>query len=619
MKKIALFIGEVTSEYQIEVAEGISQAVEESGARCVVFANSGVYGGTFFYAYGEKNIITVPYLQDYDGIIIAGDTFGIEGMYEEVVRVVEKEADCPVVCIRQEDSRFYNVTVDNCRSMGIIVEHFIEHHGFTKICFMTGKLEMYDAQRRLLGYINAMQKHNIKVTPEMVFEGDYWRAKGAEAVEHFLKNGERPEVIICANDYMAISVCNALYAKGIRIPEDICVAGYDDVDEARYSIPSISSMHVSGCEIGKAAVKIIENVNAGIAQEQNVYLDVEARYRSSCGCGCEADKMATQKLFVQKEALQRIIYHSGVMKIAFNNQEDFEGLMMVANAYIQGFGYDSIYLCFCEESEELLEHREINQDYTERMHLRAVYNNGECQVCDEVFARRDVLPEKYLKDGELIYVLPFHEKHICLGYVVLKAKDMRNLQYIFTAWVQALAATIENQRMYQASKELRELREDYNRDALTGIGNRREAERVMDAFQKRMILSGEIFCIVSLDMDGLKNINDKYGHLQGDDALCVVAKILKDAVGNKGTAARIGGDEYLLCLDMNNDADVRDTIANIRQRIAEYNATAGKPWEVDVSVGYAFCRKGSTVLFTMQQADKNMYQEKRSKKTCRLD
>lgn len=65
MKKIAVFIGEVTSEYQAEVAKGISTATAENGLQCFFFSNCGVYGGTFLYGYGEKNVISVPYLEDY--------------------------------------------------------------------------------------------------------------------------------------------------------------------------------------------------------------------------------------------------------------------------------------------------------------------------------------------------------------------------------------------------------------------------------------------------------------------------------------------------------------------------------------------------------------------------
>ncbi|MBQ3516091.1 MAG: GGDEF domain-containing protein, partial [Lachnospiraceae bacterium] len=569
MKKIAVFIGEVTSEYQTEVAKGIIEASAEIGVQSFVFTNSGVYGGTFLYGYGEKNVVSIPYLEDYDGIIIGGDTFGVEGMYEDVTRLLEKEAKCPIVCIRQQDSRFYNVLVDNYQAMSDMVEHFINHHGFERICFMTGKLDMYDAQRRLLGYIDTMQKHGLKVTPDMVFEGDYWRSRGQQAVEWFTQGEQFPQAIVCANDYMAISVCNALYGKGLRVPEDICVSGYDDVDEAKYSIPSISSMHVSACEMGRAAVRILKNVNEGAEQEKDVYIAVEPCYRGSCGCSDEKDGRSTKELFILKEAQQRILYHTSVMRIALDNQDDFPGLVSVSNAYIRDFGQQAIYLCFCEESSGFQESTEINQTYTERMHLRAVYEDGECRVCDEVFDRRDILPRGYLKENEAVYIYPFHEKHNCLGYVVLKVEDIGRMQYVFSAWVQAMASAVERQRMYRLSKDLQELKLNYNRDALTGIGNRREAERVMAEYSMRMYKTGRIFCIVSLDMDGLKIINDKYGHLQGDEALCVVARILKEVVVENGSAARIGGDEYVLCLDMDTDDEVRRTIATIREKIAE--------------------------------------------------
>ncbi len=618
MKKIALFIGEVTSEFQTEVVKGVNEAAGENDMQCFIFTNSGVYGGTILYAYGEKNVITIPYLEDYDGIIVAEDTFSIEGMCEDVARLLEKEAHCPVVCIRQKDDRFYNVLVDDYSAMSEMVEHFIVHHGFKRISFMTGRLEMEDAQRRLLAYIDIMQKYGLKVTPEMIFEGDYWRSKGKEAVEWFLQGDEKPEAIVCANDYMAISVCNALYEKGYQIPEDICVSGYDDVDEAKYAVPSISSMHVSGCLMGKEAVRIIKEVLEGGNPPQNVYVEVEPGYRESCGCSCSTHRSGPKELFKQKEAQQKILYHSSVMRIALDNQDDFEGLVMISNLYICNFAKLSIYLCFCDEAGGFQKSTELNQSYTEKMHLRAIYENHESKIMDEVFMRRDILPEGYLEEGENIFVFPFHEKHNCLGYVVLKTDEIERLHYIFSAWIQAMAAAVERQRMYRLSKDLQALQENYNRDALTGIGNRRKAETVMNQYRQKSLAKKGDFCVVSLDMDGLKEVNDKYGHLEGDSALCALANILVEVVGDMGCATRIGGDEYLLCLDMDSEEQVQKLIATIREKLVEFNGISGRDWKLDASIGYAFCRQGSTILFAMQQADKNMYQEKRGKKSNRL-
>lgn len=620
MKKIAVFMGELPATYQTEITEGIIAEASACGVQCVIINNNGVYGQNVFFAYGEKNVIYVPYLEDYDGIVVAGDTFGIDGMYEEVADYLETEAKCPVVCLRQKDERFYNVLVDNRQIMSDMVEHFISHHGFTKISFMTGKLEMYDAQRRLLGYIDTMQKHGLKVTPDMVFEGDYWKNRGTDAVEWFCKDKDNlPQAIVCANDYMAISVCNALHAKGIRVPEEICVSGYDDIEEARYTIPSISSMHVAGDEMGRAAFHILKNLAEGKEQEKNVYVKVSPSYRGSCGCAEPCDVEAGKVLLAQKENIQKIMYHSSSMNIAFDNEESFYNLMMVANAYIRNFYYNDIYLCFCDEKGKEFESADVKQEYTEQMRLWAIFSKGgEIKLCDETFMRRDILPAKYMEDGEPVYIMPFHEKNHCLGYIVLKTDEIDKVKHILAMWVQALANNIGRQRMYEASNALQEIRKNYYRDALTGIGNRREIEKCMNQCYDKLNSSGEVFCIVSIDMDGLKSINDRYGHLEGDVALCTLANILAEVVGAEGNVARTGGDEYMACLRVDSEAQVHEYVSRIRTKIDVYNLSSHKPWELSASVGYAFCRKGSTLLFAMQQADKNMYQEKRGKKNTRL-
>jgi diguanylate cyclase (GGDEF)-like protein len=162
---------------------------------------------------------------------------------------------------------------------------------------------------------------------------------------------------------------------------------------------------------------------------------------------------------------------------------------------------------------------------------------------------------------------------------------------------------------------LQELKRNYNRDALTGIGNRREAERVMGEYSVRMYTTGKIFCIVSLDMDGLKIINDKYGHLQGDEALCVVARILKEVVGENGSAARIGGDEYAAFAFV----EVPDIQEILKRRIAQYfddlNQKSGKPYFITVSLGmYKFnCGPKVALSDVMKHTDESLRENKKNK------
>lgn len=122
---------------------------------------------------------------------------------------------------------------------------------------------------------------------------------------------------------------------------------------------------------------------------------------------------------------------------------------------------------------------------------------------------------------------------------------------------------------------------------------------------------------MSLDMDGLKMINDTYGHLEGDNALKALADILKNVSGDNVSAARTGGDEFLLCITAR-DGDVPRRIqAEIQRMVDEYNETSGKPYLLSVSIGYSDCVTTDGISKCMEKADQNMYASKFAKKKNR--
>ena len=617
MKKIAVFMGDTSGEFQSEIVEAIEKEVKGKGIGVFVFTNAGVYGANAFYTQGEKNIIHLPYLSDYDGIVVAGDTFGIDNMYEELAGLLQKEAKCPVICLRQRDDRFSNVLVDDYTAMCTMVEHFLEYHGFKRVYFMTGKLEMFDAQRRLLAYIDTMEKHGLKVTPEMVFEGDYWSNMGDAAVEWFLKDPEKwPEAIVCSNDYMGIAVCNALNKRGIKIPEQICVSGFDDVEDSRYSIPPLTTLQLKCGELGSTAFSLLEELHRTKEEKKNALAKVHPVYRDSCCMHKEWDMNSIKKLLTEKEYIKQVYYTLTSMGIAFQSEDDFRGLVMAAAAYISRMRYGQIYICLCVKEEMDQESSALQQRYSEKMQLKAIIGKGDPQFMNIAFDRREILPKEYLEPDDLIYVHPLHGQNKCLGYVVMKDCDLESLRYFLTRWVQEMGSALERQVMYEESKELMEIRKNYHRDALTGIGNRREMDNVLRKYSDALPITGG-FCIISVDMDDLKQINDGYGHLEGDTALCQVAKILKDAAGEKGVAARIGGDEFLVCLKTNRQEEAEEVVEGIQGAIREYNKKSQKPWFLHASIGYAFCRNKNSIVLCMEQADKNMYEEKRIWKSRR--
>ena len=617
MKKIAYFSGQLFGEYIIEVTRALIHRAEELGYQVDVFTNFGVYGNNFMYAEGEKSIIQLPNLSEYAGVIAASDNFEISGFEEVLFERLEKEFSGPIVSLRQKEDKFYSITIDDYHSMKALMEHFIVTHGYRRICFMTGRMELEDAQQRLRAYQDAMEEHGIPVTEHMIFEGDYWRFKGAEAVSWFFDQEKLPEAIVCSNDYMALSVFEELIARGIRVPEDIALSGFDDLEETKFSVPPITTLHMPNDLIGQKAVETVDALLRGEEPKKTQVIQARLCVRGSCGCEYQPDIRSVRELLSQKGEIETTMSEMAYMSVSFDNAQDMDALLQTANFYARNLPFDRMFVCLCDDEE-----REQSEDrgpcpYTEHMILTAVRDKKKEIRVNERFERVELLPAKYRNESTCMYYVGLHDKLDFYGYIAIEMNQLNNMHHAFQMWNLSFADALGQLKMYANNELLAQLRKQFEIDELTGIGNRRRLERVVRSHYDKLRAANEQFAILSIDMDGLKLINDNYGHLEGDNALKKLAIILEEETMGKGVAMRTGGDEFQVCLDTANPEEVEDYIRRARERIAAENAKGLLPYEFSASFGYAICAKRGLLLESMRIADVNMYAEKRSKKTHR--
>ncbi len=157
-------------------------------------------------------------------------------------------------------------------------------------------------------------------------------------------------------------------------------------------------------------------------------------------------------------------------------------------------------------------------------------------------------------------------------------------------------------------RELEEqLRRQADSDPLTGLANYRHLVDVLDAEIKRSVRTGRRFALLFFDMDSLKGINDRYGHMVGSQALCRLADVLSSFCRNIDTSARFGGDEFALILP-ETDAKAAHRVA---RRICESLANDGKGPKISVSVGVAvYPENGQTIESLLCGADSELYSRK---------
>jgi diguanylate cyclase (GGDEF)-like protein len=179
------------------------------------------------------------------------------------------------------------------------------------------------------------------------------------------------------------------------------------------------------------------------------------------------------------------------------------------------------------------------------------------------------------------------------------------------ALVRALRYAIERKRM------LTELQQQTIMDELTGLLNRRGFFSMAQPQMEIANRSGSTLSLFFADLDGLKRINDQFGHLAGDQALKAVAGILRETFRSSDIIARIGGDEFtILALLINKD--IQSILQRLRDSIEEHNRQSSQ-YQLSLSVGVAFYEGGcdGSLDDLLSQADASLYQEKQSKYSYR--
>jgi len=179
------------------------------------------------------------------------------GMKEKVLRQLQ-DRKVPLVLV-DTDSSFpgaSNLRVDYQHGIRQAVQHLaaLRHR---RIAFITGPLTLPSALTRKRAFENALDEIRIRVNPHLVVEGDHTMEGGRRAFRGLIEKGLRPTAIMCSNDISAIGVMREAFERGVKVPEELSVIGFDDVPIARFTIPPLTSIRISGAKMGRLAFEAL--------------------------------------------------------------------------------------------------------------------------------------------------------------------------------------------------------------------------------------------------------------------------------------------------------------------------------------------------------------------------
>lgn len=618
-KKIAVYIGEVGGTFQQTIIKVISAKARKFGYDVMVFCSFGIYSFDMLYAEGERACIQLPDPSVFDGIIVTEDLFDNPGMGDELYEKLKIEAKCPVVYLRTAREGFHGILLENYTSMKNMVNHFIEDHGFNDICYMSGKAGNYDALERLRAFMDVMKEKNIPVTENMIFHGDFWRDKGEDAVNWFMKDRDSyPQVIIAANDYMAISVCDALRKRGVRVPEDVCVSGFDYAEEAKNYEPRITSLEVDFAGMADRAMSIIENVNNGIHEDLVQYMPAKLILNKSCGCGRHYDMGDIRPVLSSDYYKVASMKSNMLMSVEYQDCFDVDECMVTAERFRDAIKADRIFFCLSDINEQGFDDVENDSSFTEQMLLvKVLGENVDNYDSHILFPRKELLPREFYNENDVnvFFFFTIHYKNKVHGYMVTEMPKREWFDIYSHAYIVSLANAIESCYVHRRMEKLEEIKALYQKDPLTGLYNRRGFDKILREKTMSNQRTKVNYGIVSIDMDNLKVINDNYGHSVGDVALKALADILLSVVDEGEAAARMGGDEFSAIININDANSVSLFRERLQKGIDEYNAGAIE-CKLSASIGICelFENDRATLFDCMNIADMRMYEDKRSRK-----
>lgn len=654
---IGVLIGGMHTNFPKEIISGISAAADELDINVNFFLGTQTEG--FFqdilleelpqntYDYQFNTIYDYALLGGLDGLIVKFGMFGVDMEEMGAVSLACKFHSIPLIYISEQIDRpgCYSLISDNYHGICSVMEHLINQHHCERILFMSGTRGNIDAEERRRAYLDTMEKYALPVTAEMIGQGDYSEFIDKE-VEWLLDHNDHPQAIVFANDDMAISGYKVCRKRGLTVGKDILITGFDDCEIASSMIPPLTTVTQNGAAMGRTAFYSMINLleDREVVFQRNPVAFVP---RGSCGCSQEEiPDGSPYKLFSELQRRNQTIAHMKQEFITFQRKSwyipiiarelngcmdnETEFCLQIMNK-IKNLRTSSAYLFLLDPPLSYDGRQEWN--CPETLRLASCYRNG--QALSYPPDERPLVT----KENSVAAITEDDRHHQFMTFLIFSGErqyglltcDIRledfpffhmlslqlglSLQHLEISKLEREHRLAMKHDMEQIRRENRALDIKSRYDKLTGLLNLHGFTEQAENLQQ--IACGKNAFMIYADLDHLKEINDSWGHLEGNFALCAAAHILKDCLRDSDIVARIGGDEFLALVT--SDWESFGTI--FRERVAhacqQLNETSDKPYYVEISKGIApfQLNEDTDLQEVIKEADRLLYLDKKNQRS----
>jgi diguanylate cyclase (GGDEF)-like protein len=548
----------------------------------------------------------IPY-DKVDVVVIRDEKIKSRNTVQNIINKAN-EAEVPTIIVDGEYENVSLVRYDYKKGFEKVVRHIIEDHHVTRPHFMAGKRFSEFSNERIEVFKKVIAENGIPYDDSMLSYGDFWSVPSREAAYELLKRDTLPEAVICANDIMAINVCDVLTTHMIMVPGEVMVTGFDGLDEASLAIPGVTTAKCSSVDLAKVVIQVVKDTFSGKGlQHQSVI--PEFLPNESCGC----PRMAPSAISAVHSFNNRFYHHQDDIHI----MQDFTSRIISSNSLEDCLDFLRSPLsnnmciildaaCLNEEVNYFLE----DTDTTDKILIYDSYIDEDRVTPfdpDTVVPHLDELIEKgYPLIFNALEYMSKSPGYICYSFPRYDMIDYSKTSSLTSTIGMGLGSYINMRYQLFIRDKIQRM---YQNDALTGFYTRLAFYSKYEDLKENPENNGKDATIIMADLNGLKKINDNLGHSAGDSAIKAVATRLKDNCPEDALCLRHGGDEMVALII--GPCDPEKIKAGVDKDLQKDSKELGI--KVSAAIGYYVTKFDSNMDLNkaINAADEEMYKIKK--------
>lgn len=280
---IGLLVNDLVGAYQYGQWLGIESRARELGYDVVSF-NGGEMNSAWLNKKMRNAAFSLASPEDVDALILLAPAVANTLSQAEIEAFAASFAPRPLVTAGFSVPGVPTVLVDNVAGMEAVVQHVVGVHGRKRIAYLGGPLQNPEAVVRRQAYLDVLSKNKIRPDPELDLVAQFDFGIGRARIQELLDRRIPFDAVVAANDEMALGAVEALKDRRIRIPEDVVVTGFDDIEDAMFSTPALTSVRQPLYDQGRLCVSLLHELLEGRPVAAVNHQPAKLVARGSCGC-----------------------------------------------------------------------------------------------------------------------------------------------------------------------------------------------------------------------------------------------------------------------------------------------------------------------------------------------